>query len=64
MTGFVARHFVHGVVDCVEPQLLRSLCKIDFALGCAEFGIYAQLKILFGGIGDYLAQKLAERGQA
>ena len=48
VTGFVARHFVNGVVDCVKVLLFRHARKFGFACGCAVFRRDAKFQILFG----------------
>ena len=35
VAGLIAGHFMHGVVDGVQVQLLGTLGQIELALGCA-----------------------------
>ena len=58
MAGFVTSHLVDGVVDRIEIVLLCELCKLELACGCAVLGLYTHFKILLGGVGDDLAEKL------
>ena len=62
MTGLVASHFVDGVVDGVETQLLGALGQGGLAGGGAVLGLHPHLQVLPGGVGDDLAQQLRELG--
>ena len=56
VAGFVAGHLVHGVVDCVEAQLLGALGQGGLACGGAVLGGDAHLEVLLGAVGQALAQ--------
>ena len=45
VSGFVARHLMDGVVDRVEIQRLRALCKVRLARGRAVFGFHAHFEV-------------------
>ena len=60
MASFVFCHFVNGIVNGVEVELLSPLgdCKLAFA--CACFGSLAQFEVLLGGRRNYLAEKFCK----
>ena len=60
MSGLVAGHFMHSVVDGVEVQLLGELGQLGLACGGAVFGFDAHLEVLLGGVGQDLTQQLGE----
>jgi len=60
VAGFIAGHFMHGVVDGVEVQLLGELGQLGLACGCAVFGFDAHFEVLLGGVGHDFAQQLSE----
>ena len=62
MPGLIASHFVDGVVDGVEIQLLGALSEGGLAGGGAVFGLDPHLQVLLGGVGEDLAQQLRELG--
>ena len=41
VTGFVLGHFVHGVMNGVEPELLRLFGDLELAGAGALFGFHA-----------------------
>ena len=53
VTGFVARHFVNGVVNCVKVLLFRHARKFGFACGCAGSTetIFYTLALYCGSVG-------------
>ena len=62
VTGFVAGHFVHGVMDGVQVQGLGALGQVGLAGGGAVLGLHAHLQVLLGAVGQHLAQQLGELG--
>ena len=62
MTGFVACHFMHGVMDGVQAQLLGFLGQVGLALGGAVLGIHADAQVFLRAGGDDLAQQFRELG--
>ena len=62
MTGLVASHLVHGVVDGVQAGGLGALGQVELAGGGAVLGLNAHLEVLLGGVGHDLAQELSELG--
>ena len=58
----VAGHFVDGVVDGVEIQLLGALGEGGLAGGGTVLRLDPHLQILLGGVGDDLTQQLRELG--
>ena len=49
VAGFVACHFMDGVVDGVEAVLLGAGGQIELALGCAELAVNAPCQVSLGG---------------
>ena len=62
MTGFVAGHFVHGVVDGVQAEFLGLLGQVGLALGGAVLGFHADAQVFLGAGGENLAQEFREPG--
>ena len=60
VAGFVLGHLVNGIVNSVEIKLLCKLCKLEFAHGCAVFGVGAHFEVFLCAVGYDLAQKLCE----
>ena len=60
MSGLVAGHFVYGVVDGVQVQLLCQLGQLGLACGCSVLGFDAHLEVLLGGVGHDFAQELGK----
>ena len=60
MPGFVARHFMHGVVDSVQVQGLGALGQVSLAGGSAVLGLHAHLEVLLGAVGQDFAQEFCE----
>ena len=60
VTKPVTSHLMNGVMNSVEVESLCALCKVGLSCGCAVLGFNAHFKILLGGIGDDLAEKLRE----
>ena len=60
VAGFVACHFMHGVMDGVQVQFLCLLGQVELAGGCAVLGFYAQFQVLLGRVGNNFAQELSE----
>lgn len=60
MTGFVTRHFMNGVVNCIKVKSLCALCQIGLACGCAVFGFNTHLKVLFGAGSHNFAEKFCK----
>ena len=62
MPGFVAGHFMHGVMDGVQAQLLGLLGQVGLALGGAVLGFHTDAQVFLRAGGDNLAQQLGELG--
>ena len=62
VAGFVAGHFMDGVVDGVQIVLLGQLGQLELAGSGAVLGIHTHLQVLLGAVGDHLAQQLGELG--
>ena len=62
VTSLVAGHLMNGVMDCVKVCSLSSLGQINLAGGSAVLSLNTHLKVLLGGIGNNLAQKLCKLG--
>ena len=62
MSGFVAGHFMHGVVDGVEVELLGELGELGLAGGGAVFGFNAHFEVLLGGVGHDFAEEFCKLG--
>lgn len=60
VTGFVTRHFMNGVVNCIKVKSLCTLCQIGLACGCAVFGFDTHLKVLFGAGSHNFAEKFCK----
>ena len=60
MASLVAGHFMHGVMDGVEVQLLGELGKLGLAGGGAVFGFNAHFEVLLGGVGHDFAEEFCE----
>ena len=59
VAGFVAGHFMDGVVDGVEVQLLGLLGQIHLAGTGTALGVNAHLQVLLGAVGQDLASSSA-----
>ena len=62
VTGLIACHFMHGVVDRIKIVLLGELGKLELAGSGAVFGVDAHLKILLGAVGHDLAEEFGKLG--
>ena len=62
MTGLVAGHFMNGIMDGIEPQLLGLFGQLELAGGSAVLGVHPHLQVLLGAVGQHLAQQLGELG--
>ena len=60
MAGFVAGHFVNGVVDGIEICGLCTLCKVELTGGCTVFGFNAHLEVLLRAVRYNFAEQLCE----
>ena len=60
VTGLVAGHLVHGVMDRVEVVLLRELRQLELACGRAVLSVNTHLEVLLGGVGQDFAQQLSK----
>ena len=60
MSRLIASHFMHGVVDGVQVQLLGQLGQFELAGGRAVLGVNAHFEVLLGGVGHDFAQQLCE----
>ena len=60
VAGFVACHFMNGVVESIEIVLLAELCEFELAEGCAVFGFYTHFKVLLCAVGHDFAEELSE----
>ena len=58
VSRLVLRHFVDGVVNSVEVSSLCSLCKVKLAFAGACLSVSAHLEVLFGAVGQNLAEQL------
>ena len=62
VTGFVAGHFMNGVMNGVEVRLLRALREIGLAFGSAVFSFNAHFEVLLGGVGQNFAKQFGKAG--
>ena len=62
VTGLVAGHFMNGIMDGIEPQLLGLFGQLELAGGSAVLGVHPHLQVLLGAVGQHLAQQLGELG--
>ena len=62
MSCLVTSHLMNGVMDCVEIQSLRALCKICLACCSAVLSLNSHLKVLLCAVCDNLTEKLSELG--
>jgi hypothetical protein len=62
VTRFIARHFVHRIVDGIVVALFRELGNLCLARARAMLCLNPQFKILLGAGCDDFAQKLGELG--
>ena len=60
VTGFVAGHFMHGVVDSIEVQFLGKLGQLELAGGGAVLGVNAHFEVLLGAVGHDFAEEFSE----
>ena len=60
VTGLIASHFMHGVVDGVQVQFLGQLGQLELTGGGAVFSVYAHFQVLLGGSGHHFAQQFGE----
>ena len=60
MPRFVAGHFMHGVMNSVQAELLGFLGQVGLALGGAVFGFHADAEVFLGAGGNDLAQQFRE----
>ena len=60
VAGFVAGHFVNGVVDGVETGFFGELRQIGLALRGAVFGGDAEFEVLLRRIGHDFTEQLGE----
>ena len=51
VTSLVAGHFVNGVGNGGETELLSELSKLELAHGSAVFSVNTHLEVLLGGVG-------------
>ena len=49
VTGLVARHFMHGVVDGVKTVLLCAGCKVELISGCVIIFLCQVILLLHHG---------------
>ena len=62
MPRFIAGHFMHGVMDGVQAELLGFLGQVGLALGGAVLGFHADAQVFLRAGGNDLAQQLREPG--
>ena len=63
MAGFVLRHLVYGIVDCIVPELLGAAGQLHLALRRAAFGLDAHGEVLRRGIGQHFSKQLGKFGR-
>ena len=61
VTGFVLSHFMNGVMDSVEVELLGTGCDTHLVGTCAGLGVHALFEIGLG-VPHHVAEKFGKLG--